>query len=297
MKEVTFKDRIPLNPGRVKLNPVAGAVNTFDLVRADDPSEVGTPLDKATFNSIIHSRLTGRYYETAVSSGIGGDSITGITVSPLPTTGWVYDEGNNQTARSGEYVVKSESRYSASYGAAQAFTSDGWRSVSGYNTWLQIENPQAIRVNRIRFALEFGYADRFEKLEIQGSHSGAVWQTLGTISSVGSTSAATYTLTNPGDYKFIRLYFTNSSETSVSVKNLSYANYDILAYANNFSISEGVPGMFTPEQRITIKTPDTLASIAVTSNTLNGIPVNTVLQANRRYELRYTGSAFFAKEV
>lgn len=43
-----MQDRIPLYPGRVKMTPVAGQANTFDMVRADDPTQEGTPLNKAT---------------------------------------------------------------------------------------------------------------------------------------------------------------------------------------------------------------------------------------------------------
>lgn len=43
-----MKDRIPTYPGRVQLTPVAGAENTYDMVRADVPTEDGTPLNKAT---------------------------------------------------------------------------------------------------------------------------------------------------------------------------------------------------------------------------------------------------------
>lgn len=42
-----MKDRVPRYPGRVKLTPVAGQENTFDLVRADQPTQEGTPLNKA----------------------------------------------------------------------------------------------------------------------------------------------------------------------------------------------------------------------------------------------------------
>lgn len=44
-----MQDRVPLYPGRVKMTPVAGQANTFDFVRADDPTQVGAPLTKATF--------------------------------------------------------------------------------------------------------------------------------------------------------------------------------------------------------------------------------------------------------
>lgn len=43
-----MQDRIPLYPGRVTMTPVAGQANTFDMVRADDPTQEGTPLNKAT---------------------------------------------------------------------------------------------------------------------------------------------------------------------------------------------------------------------------------------------------------
>lgn len=42
-----MKDRVPLYPGRVIMTPVPGQANTFDMVRADEPQEVGTPLNKA----------------------------------------------------------------------------------------------------------------------------------------------------------------------------------------------------------------------------------------------------------
>lgn len=43
-----MQDRVPLYPGRVTMTPVAGQANTFDMVRADDPTQAGTPLNKAT---------------------------------------------------------------------------------------------------------------------------------------------------------------------------------------------------------------------------------------------------------
>ncbi len=40
-------DRLPLYPGRVKLIPVEGQDNVFDMVRADSPKQDGTALNKA----------------------------------------------------------------------------------------------------------------------------------------------------------------------------------------------------------------------------------------------------------
>lgn len=46
-------DRIPTYPGRVKMTPVAGQENTYDMVRADMPIEAGTPINKALFDSYV----------------------------------------------------------------------------------------------------------------------------------------------------------------------------------------------------------------------------------------------------
>ena len=43
-----MKDRTPKFPGRVKLKPVSGQTDTYDMTRADDPDDTGTPFNKRT---------------------------------------------------------------------------------------------------------------------------------------------------------------------------------------------------------------------------------------------------------
>ena len=43
-----MKDRTPKFPGRVKLKPVAGQTDTYDMTRADDPDDTGTPFNTRT---------------------------------------------------------------------------------------------------------------------------------------------------------------------------------------------------------------------------------------------------------
>ena len=43
-----MQDRVPLYPGRVTMTPVFGQANTYDMERADQPLQQGTPLNKAT---------------------------------------------------------------------------------------------------------------------------------------------------------------------------------------------------------------------------------------------------------
>lgn len=60
-----MNDRIPLYPGRVKMTPVAGQANTYDMIRADDPTQAGTPLNKA---SLLKDA-------TAALYGLGTDAV------------------------------------------------------------------------------------------------------------------------------------------------------------------------------------------------------------------------------
>lgn len=60
-----MKDRVPLYPGRVKLTPVAGQSDVYDMTRADQPTQQGDPLNKATLLKDA----------TAALFGLGPDSV------------------------------------------------------------------------------------------------------------------------------------------------------------------------------------------------------------------------------
>lgn len=54
-----MKDRIPTYPNRIRLTPVSGQANVYDLERADEPRQVGTPLNKETLMSDEVAELFG----------------------------------------------------------------------------------------------------------------------------------------------------------------------------------------------------------------------------------------------
>ena len=87
-----MKDRVPTYPNRVILNPVAGQENTYDIVRADEPQQEGTPLNKATLLDDT----------TAEKLGLTGDptvnqALAGILQKPIQATlaadGWTAITG------------------------------------------------------------------------------------------------------------------------------------------------------------------------------------------------------------
>lgn len=68
-----MKDRVPMHPGRVRLTPVPGQADTYDLVRADQPTQEGTPLNKATLLPDV----------VAASLGLGADATPGEALAKL----------------------------------------------------------------------------------------------------------------------------------------------------------------------------------------------------------------------
>lgn len=48
-----FKDRVPQKPGRVKITPESGTPYYATMERADEPVEVGTPLNAKNFNEMV----------------------------------------------------------------------------------------------------------------------------------------------------------------------------------------------------------------------------------------------------
>lgn len=54
-----MRDRVPKYPGRVKMIPVEGQENTYDMRRADEPEDEGTPMNTATFLRDATAELAG----------------------------------------------------------------------------------------------------------------------------------------------------------------------------------------------------------------------------------------------
>lgn len=77
-------DRVPTHPGRVILNPVSGKPNTYDLVRADDPTHPGTPLNKALLDNKAYTLLES--VTVYVNGATGNDSTAnGTAEAPFAT--------------------------------------------------------------------------------------------------------------------------------------------------------------------------------------------------------------------
>ena len=295
-KEVTFRNRVSKYPGRVRMIPVAGQANTYDMVRADEPTEEGTPLDKNAFDSIVHSRLTGRYYTPTVERVVN-TARAGLTTSPIPASGWVYAANESNIATNGGYKVETSSYSGTNNKGNNAFTNTGWISGSNTVSWIEIYHTQAIKVYEISLNISLQYSYYLESFKIEASNNGETWVNMGAYTSVTTGSDQKFTLAAPGEYQYYRLHFTSSEYNNLTIKNLRYSLYDITTYTSAFVVESGFPVSWDREQRVMLLTPASINSFGVITNTLNGVTIGTILLPSRRYELRYSGTSFVAKEV
>ena len=295
MIEVDFKDRIPTHAGRVKLTPVSGQPNLFTMERADDPTEKGTPIDKALFESIVKSRLTGRFYDVVATRSVLSNR-TGITTNPIPTSGWIMGENSTEYS-SGGYKATASSSYTMGEipFAFDASINNDWASGEGGSEWLQVEFPSQVRIIKLQLALGMSVSSATMTTVVQGSNDGAVWTNLYSTTDISKTIKE-HTLTNPDFYKYYRLLFNPSTSSRARVYLWSVTSFDIISYINDYS-SAYFPTKWDKGQRVTIQCQSDINNFGVTQNTLNGVNVSTILQPSRKYELRYNGATFDAKEV
>lgn len=105
-----MQDRIPTYPGRVKLTPVTGEENIYDMERADEPTQVGTPLNKATLlTDSTETAIWGDAQDRTVDEALKalnhqiGDTLT--TVRTNLDDSWLLCNG--ATVQSADYPILS----------------------------------------------------------------------------------------------------------------------------------------------------------------------------------------------
>lgn len=106
-----MKDRIPLYPGRVKLNPVTGQENTYDMVRADEPTQEGTPLNKA---SLLQDETAALYGQGA--DAVPNDILSILSNAALSIDGSLQDIGGNKV---GPRIATGSYTGTGTYGASK----------------------------------------------------------------------------------------------------------------------------------------------------------------------------------
>ena len=132
-----MKDRVPLYPGRVTLTPVSGQANTYDMVRADQPTEQGTPLNKENLLSDETAAALGLSGDPTVDDAFGalaGSIKLSEVEATLPSSAsWrsvTYGNGKLVAVASGSTNETAYSTNGINWTAATLPSSASWQSVT-----------------------------------------------------------------------------------------------------------------------------------------------------------------------
>lgn len=134
-----MQDRVSLYPGRVKLVPVAGQENTYDMVRADSPTQEGMPLNKANLLSDdAEIALFGVANDRTVSEAFAGiGSKLKLIMSDMASiTVTVTDQAGNTVKNAlveGIYSDSGSAVYTNTSGVASGYIAEGSQTISVKN--------------------------------------------------------------------------------------------------------------------------------------------------------------------
>lgn len=140
-----MEDRTPKYPGRIKLTPVPGQADTYDMVRVDEPTQEGTPLNKANLLQDSVAKMYG-LSEAAVPNDVfaflGKYNLhwwrRRINTA---TAGWF----EKRTLGTGRYDLFGA--YSTTGGNQQSVQYTGNISISQENGSISYPNPTSITIH------------------------------------------------------------------------------------------------------------------------------------------------------
>lgn len=129
-----MQDRISLYPGRVKLTPVSGQDNVYDMTRQDNPATEGTPLNKSTLLTDEVAETLGLDPATATPSqainavaGKATDKKLSLTLAAASWTGSASPYTQGVTITGG--TATSQADIQADATAIQQMLDDGTNAI------------------------------------------------------------------------------------------------------------------------------------------------------------------------
>lgn len=223
-----------------------------------------------------------RYLYTGSSQSFSGN--------PIPTSWEPVIEGMKY--QNGPYVINA-SRYETN--------GEAFKAVDGSETTCWTANlimGASLDITMVSHMLIDGMfinytAPSSAVLEIQHSVNGYDWITDKTITN--HVSGRTNITLGGNTAKYWRLNFSASGNTEVKVYGWGLFDYTLSELEATYTISN-LPTL-VDGQIILVKIPPEYDASGVVSNTLNGVTINSILQADRTYELTYHVTHYTAKEV
>lgn len=313
-------NRVVENPNRYKLNAVTGQSNVYDLEKLPGLiTDNGTPYNKNILDKIdnILSYLTPEVEKEEIGEttiefsniipksisptwnsrgslnthdiNIGYDSFGDIspqlTIHSLTTNGFYADTSSHPNYNT---IYTS---YNGSQTTSTAFLN--WAKLDHYVS----SYSNTFWLGSFEYNFSFGLETK-ATFKMYATSSSCTWQLQGSNDGVNYTTLNSWTYNisdgtyvSPGFYKYYKLICNNNYNDYPEIKYLLLSNIAIKKkiYKNQFTLDNNGTE-FQNNQRVLVETP-TMDLDGVTSNTINDISCDTLLQSNTKYELVYNESA------
>lgn len=222
---------------------------------------------------------------------ITAGSSQSLTSDPIPTSWEQVNAGTKY--QSGGYVITA-SGHASGYEVYKTFdgvTGTSWRTSSGTQHTLVLELPEEIIIDKLH--MQFNIQGTATIL-VQSSNNGTSWTTEADVSADISYSGEVV-LNNAPRTKYLRVLVSASSAVTFTLQSLKIIDYTVTKRVASFTISN-LPAL-AAGQTILVHIDPTHDATGIATNTLNGVSVYSILQADRKYELMYNITHYTAKEV
>jgi hypothetical protein len=275
-----IKDRLPTKPNTWEVTHSDSTVEEVTVARADEPTEAGTPINRALFRNLQGDLYT---IDRSVTPTATVDNGTVKMSVDLPLTS--YETGKLIRLRmpsvsgtwTGDYIpyerlgleeitASSESASYPKYNAIDGSTSTYWtHSDAEYqNVWVQLKFGTAIKITKMKTLIKGSSSQYFSSAKIQGSNNGTSWTDLYSIPSSQSTLTE-ITLNNNTAYTYYRVL----ASATASSRKIHITELQVTEYEGN------VFWAYNPQINI---------------NSLGFKSINGTLHTGEDYLLRYNGT-------
>lgn len=237
-----IKDRLPTKPNTWEVTHSDSTVEEVTVARADEPTEVGTPINSALFKNLQGDLYTidRSVFPTSVSLDNGTVKmnvdlpLTSYETGKLirlrcltPNTTWAGD--NITFAQLGLEEITASSNSSEVYNTIDGFDDTYWNSdtdVEYQNVWVKYKFKSIIKINKLKIKIRASGSDSyFASGKIQGSNNNSTWTDLCTLSS--SSQLVEVTLNTSEAYRYYRVVAsTTSSSRSIYLYEVQVTEFE-----------------------------------------------------------------------
>lgn len=288
---IEVKDRVPsqvLENGAIRYEEFDAEGNSLGykyIKRADEPTEVGTPINKILFkNTQAYIQSVDRYIEPLLKASTEQTSIYYEDI--IPKT-WTTD---------GNYLVNGDIKITASNGGTAVAPTNIFdgndntninTSKTYYNVIIDFATPQLIR----KFSVI--HSNKSHKLTVSGSNDNSNWTTLaGPGYNYDGKHDSIISIEDSNMYRYYKFSWTCSSVVSVSIYEIKVLEYEKASQVLEISYPLDA---YDANKIIKLKTPSNISTASkpyININNLGEKIISDNLKPNRLYALVYNGSNY-----